>query len=39
MESLKSALAALGEDQVLVEVDDEGVVRDVDRPEDLNPLT
>ncbi len=36
MDSLKSALAALGEDPVLVEVEDDGVVRDVDWPGDLN---
>jgi CTP:molybdopterin cytidylyltransferase MocA len=33
--SLKDALAALGEEVLLVEVDDEGVGKDVDRPEDL----
>jgi molybdenum cofactor cytidylyltransferase len=33
--SLKDALAALGEELLLVDVSDEGVVRDVDRPEDL----
>jgi molybdenum cofactor cytidylyltransferase len=33
--SLKDALAALGEEALLVEVDDEGVVKDVDVPEDL----
>ena len=34
--SLKDALAALGEELLLVDVNDEGVVRDVDRPEDLH---
>jgi molybdenum cofactor cytidylyltransferase len=33
--SLKDALAALGEDPYVVDVGDEGVVRDVDRREDL----
>ena len=33
--SLKDALAALGEEVLVVEVDDEGVGKDVDRPEDL----
>jgi molybdenum cofactor cytidylyltransferase len=35
--SLKAALLTLGEDMRLLEVGDEGVVRDVDRPEDLDP--
>jgi molybdenum cofactor cytidylyltransferase len=34
--SLKDALAALGEELLLVDVDDRGVIRDVDVPEDLN---
>lgn len=34
--SLKDALAALGEELLLVDVEDEGVVRDVDVPDDLN---
>jgi molybdenum cofactor cytidylyltransferase len=34
--SLKDALAALGEEPHLIEVDDEGVVRDVDVKSDLN---
>jgi molybdenum cofactor cytidylyltransferase len=34
--SLKDALAALGEELQLIEVDDEGVVRDVDVPTDLS---
>jgi molybdenum cofactor cytidylyltransferase len=34
--SLKDALAALGEELLLVDVDDEGVVRDVDTPGDLH---
>jgi len=34
--SLKDALAALGEELLMVGVNDEGVVRDVDRPEDLH---
>lgn len=35
--SLKAALLALGEDMRPVEVEDEGAVRDVDRPADLDP--
>jgi molybdenum cofactor cytidylyltransferase len=34
--SLKDALAALGEELLLVDVDDQGVVRDVDVPGDLH---
>jgi molybdenum cofactor cytidylyltransferase len=34
--SLKDALAALGEELLLIEVEDEGVVRDVDVKSDLN---
>ena len=34
--SLKDALAALGEELLLVDVNDEGVVRDVDVKSDLN---
>lgn len=34
--SLKDALAALGEELRLIDVDDEGVVRDVDVPSDLS---
>ena len=34
--SLKDALAALGEELLLVDVADRGVVRDVDVPDDLN---
>ena len=36
--SLKDALAALGEELLLVDVNDEGVVRDVDVKSDLNAL-
>jgi molybdenum cofactor cytidylyltransferase len=34
--SLKDALAALGEELLLVDVDDQGVIRDVDVPNDLH---